>query len=133
MENCIQNIRYDSLQLCAKTVFWITVTAAHTVHVNDEDMLLMKERMSYRYTIRHNLLLGSRHAKMLKAGIKPAIGTDGASNNTLDMFKEMHLTSLIHRGYKGDSNVINARQVLTMAANGARALGFDKCGMIKQV
>jgi 5-methylthioadenosine/S-adenosylhomocysteine deaminase len=44
----------------------------------------------------------------------------------------MHLTSLIHRGYKGDSNVINARQVLTMAtANGARALGFDKCGMIK--
>ncbi len=138
VENCIKTYGMTPLQLCAKTgVLDNRVTAAHTVHVNDEDMLLMKEKNVIPvHNPSSNLLLGSGIAdipKMLKTGIKPAIGTDGAaSNNTLDMFKEMHLTSLIHRGCKEDSNVINARQVLTMAtANGARALGFDNCGMIK--
>ncbi|MDD4503180.1 MAG: amidohydrolase, partial [Clostridia bacterium] len=132
VENCIKRYGMTPLQVCAKTgILNNKVTAAHTVHVNDEDMLLMKEKKVIPvHNPSSNMLLGSGFAdipKMLELGIKPALGTDGAaSNNTLDMFKEMHLASLIHKGYKMDSSAINAQQVLSMAtSNGAKALGFD--------
>ncbi|HQO69095.1 MAG TPA: amidohydrolase [Clostridia bacterium] len=138
VENCIKRYGMTPLQVCAKTgILNNKVTAAHTVHVNDEDMLLMKEKKVIPvHNPSSNMLLGSGFAdipKMLELGIKPALGTDGAaSNNTLDMFKEMHLASLIHKGYKMDSSAINAQQVLSMAtSNGAKALGFDDCGIIK--
>ena len=84
-----------------------------------------------------NMLLGSGFAdisKMIGMGITPALGTDGAaSNNTLDMFKEMHLAALIHKGYKHNSSAISAKQILKMAtAYGSKALGFDDCGIIKK-
>ncbi|HOD92853.1 MAG TPA: amidohydrolase [Clostridia bacterium] len=138
VNNCIKKYGMTPLQLCEKTgILENKVTAAHTVHVNDEDMQLMKKRKVIPvHNPSSNMLLGSGFAdipKMLQIGLKPALGTDGAaSNNTIDMFKEMHITALIHKGYKKDSNAINAKQVLTMAtANGAKALGFDNCGMIK--
>jgi len=138
VENCIKRYGMTPLQVCAKTgILNNKVTAAHTVHVNDEDMLLMKEKKVIPvHNPSSNMLLGSGFAdipKMLELGIKPALGTDGAaSNNTLDMFKEMHLASLIHKGYKLDSSAINAQQVLCMAtSSGAKALGFDDCGIIK--
>lgn len=138
VENCIKRYGMTPLQVCAKTgILNNKVTAAHTVHVNDEDMLLMKEKKVIPvHNPSSNMLLGSGFAdipKMLELGIKPALGTDGAaSNNTLDMFKEMHLASLIHKGYKMDSSAINAQQVLCMAtSSGAKALGFDDCGIIK--
>jgi 5-methylthioadenosine/S-adenosylhomocysteine deaminase len=138
VENCIKRYGMTPLQVCAKTgILNNKVTAAHTVHVNDEDMLLMKEKKVIPvHNPSSNMLLGSGFAdipKMIELGIKPALGTDGAaSNNTLDMFKEMHLASLIHKGYKLDSSAINAQQVLCMAtSSGAKALGFDDCGIIK--
>ncbi|NLV34991.1 MAG: amidohydrolase [Clostridiaceae bacterium] len=138
VENCIKRYGMTPLQVCAKTgILNNKVTAAHTVHVNDEDMLLMKEKKVIPvHNPSSNMLLGSGFAdipKMIELGIKPALGTDGAaSNNTLDMFKEMHLASLIHKGYKMDSSAINAQQVLCMAtSSGAKALGFDDCGIIK--
>ena len=138
VENCIKRYGMTPLQVCAKTgILNNKVTAAHTVHVNDEDMLLMKEKKVIPvHNPSSNMLLGSGFAdipKMLELGIKPALGTDGAaSNNTLDMSKEMHLASLIHKGYKLDSSAINAQQVLCMAtSSGAKALGFDDCGIIK--
>ncbi len=59
---------------------------------------------------------------MLEKGINVSIGTDGApSNNRMDMFDEMHLTSLIHKGRRLNPKVVPADEVLEMATmNGAK-------------
>ena len=64
---------------------------------------------------------------MLVKGINVGIGTDGASsNNNLNMFEEMHLTALIHKGYNLNPLILNAREVLEMATiGGARVLGLE--------
>lgn len=53
-----------------------------------------------------NMKLGSGFApvkKMLEAGIRVGIGTDGAaSNNNLNMLEEVTLASMIGKGITGD-------------------------------
>lgn len=139
VENCIKKYGLTPIQVCEKIgILSNKVTAAHTVHVNDDDMALLRDRKVIPvHNPSSNMLLGSGFAdisKMIEMGITPALGTDGAaSNNTLDMFKEMHLAALIHKGYKHNSSAISAKQILKMAtAYGSKALGFDDCGIIKK-
>ena len=77
--------------------------AAHCVHVSEEDIQILRDhRVTPVHNPTSNLKLGSGFAPipaLLKAGIRPALGTDGASsNNNLDMFEEIHLASIIHKG-----------------------------------
>lgn len=139
VENCIKKYGLTPIQVCERAgILSNKVTAAHTVHVNDDDMALLRDRKVIPvHNPSSNMLLGSGFAdisKMIEMGITPALGTDGAaSNNTLDMFKEMHLAALIHKGYKHNSSAISAKQILKMAtAYGSKALGFDDCGIIKK-
>ncbi len=139
VENCIKKYGLTPIQVCEKIgILSNKVTAAHTVHVNDDDMALLRDRKVIPvHNPSSNMLFGSGFAdisKMIGMGITPALGTDGAaSNNTLDMFKEMHLAALIHKGYKHNSSAISAKQILKMAtAYGSKALGFDDCGIIKK-
>ncbi len=55
------------------------------------------------------------------------IGTDGAaSNNSLNLFHEMSLLALIHKGVKRTPQCISAGETIRIATiNGARALGLD--------
>jgi 5-methylthioadenosine/S-adenosylhomocysteine deaminase len=81
--------------------------------------------------------LGSGFAplpSMLSSGVRVSLGTDGAaSNNRLDMWGEMRLCSLIHKGRSNDPTVVTARDVLRMATiEGARAAGFDDVGLIRE-
>ena len=47
-----------------------------------------------------------------------------ASNNSHDMFEEIKLAALLHKGVSRDPTAVSARQALEMATiNGARALG----------
>jgi 5-methylthioadenosine/S-adenosylhomocysteine deaminase len=71
---------------------------------------------------------------MLEMGINVCLGTDGAaSNNNLNMFEEMNLAALIHKGVAMNPQLINANDVLKMGTyNGARALGFEDSGLIKE-
>ena len=66
---------------------------------------------------------------MLERGINMAIGTDGAaSNNALDMFREMYLAAALQKVYEHDSSACRAEDVLKMACvGGARAMGLPDC------
>src|SRR5690606_20028349 len=84
-----------------------------------------------------NLKLASGIARvpdMLRAGVTVTLGTDSvASNNNLDLFEEIKLTAMLHKGVTGDPTVLPAGQVLRMATvDGARVLGMEDTGMLKE-
>jgi len=66
--------------------------------------------------------------EMLKAGITVGLGTDGcASNNTLDMIRELSTAAKLHKAARLDPTVMNAHTVVRMATiEGAKALGMGK-------
>lgn len=103
----------------------------HNVHVNAEDIEIMKRRNITAVTCPgSNAKLASGVAPiaaLLKNGVTVAIGTDGAgSNNCLDMFKEMHLLYSLAKLKEGDATALSAFEILKMATvNGALAMGFN--------
>ena len=64
---------------------------------------------------------------MIKRGIEVGLGTDGcASNNDLDMFREMSTTAKLHKVIQMNPTVMDAKTVLKMATiNGAKVLGLE--------
>ena len=105
--------------------------AAHCVHLAQEDIDTLGE---FEVGISHNpvsnLKLASGVApvpQMLAAGLDVGLGTDGAaSNNTLDLLRDMQLTTLLHKGVSGDATCLPARAMVEMATcGGARVLGLD--------
>ena len=103
--------------------------AAHCVWCTDDDFRIMAEKgVSLIHNPTSNMKLGSGFARIVRAmelGVNVALGTDGtASNDNLDMFEEMHLASLIHKGLARDPTVLSPWDVIEMATkNGAKALG----------
>ena len=65
--------------------------------------------------------------EMLEFGITVGLGTDGcASNNDMDMFREMDTAAKIHKVTSLNPTVMNAQKVLEMATiGGAKLLGLD--------
>ena len=105
----------------------------HCVWMSDEDIDLFARKGIYAVTNpASNVKLASGVApvdKMLSAGVPMAIGTDGAaSNNALDMFREMYLASCMQKLSLMDASAGKAEEILTMACvGGARAMGLDDC------
>ncbi len=119
-------------------LFQNPTTAAHCVWLSEEDMEILKK---YDVTVVHNPVSNCKLAsgvaeipKLVEKGINVALGTDGASsNNNLDMFEEIKLTGILHKGISLDPTVLPAWEVLKMATvNGAKALGFQDLGMLKE-
>lgn len=128
-----------SVEICQKAgVLDVPVLAAHCVHMTDSDLEIMRAMgCSIAHNPTSNLKLGSgiaRVPKMLDMGINVCLGTDGAaSNNNLNMFEEMNLAALIHKGVAMDPQLMNANTVLKMGTcNGAKALGFSDSGKINE-
>ena len=97
--------------------------AAHCVYCTDEDFRIMAEKkMVLVHNPSSNMKLGSGFARIERArelGVTVALGTDGcASNDNLDMFEEMHLAALLHKGRAKDPTVLSAWDVLEMASYG---------------
>lgn len=110
--------------------------AAHCVWCTDDDFKIMADRnVSLVHNPSSNMKLASGFARVCRAaelGVNVALGTDGpASNDNLDMFEEMHLTSLIHKGVLLDPTVLSPWEVIEMATvKGAKALGRYDTGEI---
>jgi len=107
--------------------------AFHCVHITPEDMAVMLEKnVSAVTNPASNCKLASGIAPvrdMMDAGMLVGIGTDGpASNNALDMFREMYLVSSLQRILKNDAAAMDANAVLSMAVkDGAKIMKLDDC------
>lgn len=100
----------------------------HCVHMSDADLEIFRRRKLYAITNpASNMKLASGIApvaELVKRKIPVAIGTDGpASNNCLDMFREMFLVAGLSKLREGDAAGLDAVEVLRMATvNGAKAM-----------
>ncbi|MBQ9080471.1 MAG: amidohydrolase [Clostridia bacterium] len=109
------------------------VTAAHCVWVSDEDIeLLAQNKVSVSHNPSSNLKLGSGvmpYSKIAASGVLVALGTDGAaSNNSLNIMKEMQLAALLHKGMQYDAAAAGAREMLDVATvNGAKVQRREDC------
>jgi len=128
-ESCLQKYGRTPIALMDQYGVWERgAAAAHCVWVTDGDMELMREK---QITAVHNpvsnLKLASgvaRVPELLRAGVNVALGTDGvASNNNQDLFEEIKLAAILHKGVSGNPTAVTAREALEMATvNGAKAL-----------
>jgi 5-methylthioadenosine/S-adenosylhomocysteine deaminase len=106
------------------------VIAAHCVWVSDEEIeVLARRKVGVAHCVESNLKLASGIApvtKMIKAGVRVGLGTDGAaSNNDLNILGEMSTAAKLHKAITGDPTALNAREALTMATRwGAEAMGI---------
>jgi len=113
-------------------LFDVPAVAAHCVQVTDSDIAILKEKgVSVVTNPASNMKLGNGFApvaKMLDAGVNVCLGTDGAaSNNSLNMFHELSLLTLIHKGVNKTPQCVSAREGFRIATiNGAKALGLEK-------
>ncbi|MBQ6362204.1 MAG: amidohydrolase [Lachnospiraceae bacterium] len=132
VENCIKEHGMTPIAWADHCgCFDVPAVAAHCVHVTEDDIRILAEKhVSVASNPASNMKLGNGFApipEMLSAGINVCLGTDGAaSNNRLNMFHEMSLMALIHKGNKEDPVSVSAAETLRMATiNGAKALGLD--------
>lgn len=106
--------------------------AVHMTQLTDGEIAeCAKDGVSVIHCPQSNLKLASGFcpvARLLKAGVNVALGTDGAaSNNDLDLMAEMQSAALLAKGVSGDAAAVPAATALSMATlNGAKALGLDK-------
>ena len=112
-------------------VFSVPVYAAHGVHINEEEMEILKEHdVSIVHNPASNMKLASGIAPVKKyreKGINTALGTDGASsNNNLSMIKEMNTAALLQTIANMTPSAVRPYDIIEMATiGGAKALGLD--------
>ncbi|MCX7896635.1 MAG: TRZ/ATZ family hydrolase [Rhodocyclaceae bacterium] len=105
--------------------------AVHAVHLEATEIeLLAQNRCHVAHCPTSNMKLASGIApisRLAQAGVNVCLGSDGAaSNNRLDLFREMHAASLLAKVASEDPSALPAHQVLAMATlGGARALALD--------
>ena len=103
----------------------------HLTQVLPEEIaLLQRNGVAVVHCPQSNLRLGSGVcpvADLRNAGVNVALGTDGAaSNNGLDLFRELNIALLLAKGHARNPTALLARDALQMATlDGARALGMD--------
>lgn len=110
----------------------------HCVYMNDKDIeIFRKKGLSVVTNPASNLKLASGIAPLKRytdEEINIGIGTDGpASNNCLDMFREMFLAAGLAKVREKDAECVSAEKVLYMAtAGGAKAMGLTDCDRLAE-
>ena len=112
--------------------------AVHAVWLDEEELDMLRDSgAKVSHNPESNMKLASGVAPvpaMLRRGITVGLGTDGcASNNDLDLFREMGTAAKLHKVTSMDPTVLDARTALKMATiDGARVLGMeDRIGSIE--
>ena len=111
--------------------------AAHSVHVDEEDMAIMAAKhVRVAHNPQSNLKLASGIAPvpaMLKHGITVGLApTAPAATTTLICWKNAASPQCCIKTMTGDPEIIPAAQALAMATSeGAKALGFTDVGKIE--
>ncbi len=133
MEQIQEKYGCTPIALAEKTgLLDVPAVVAHCVQATDEDIAILKKHNASVVTNpASNMKLGNGFApiaKMLEKGVNVCLGTDGAaSNNSLNMFHELNLLTLIHKGTGKTPQCISAKEGFRIATiNGAKALGLEK-------
>jgi len=109
---------------------------AHSIWLSEKEIkILAKKECSVVYNPCSNMKLASGifpYKKMKEAGVNITLGTDGpASNNSLDMFREMKFASLLQKLTQKDPTLTPVQEIFeTATKNGAKALKIN-AGEIK--
>lgn len=110
----------------------------HCVWVDAEDLSILGRRgAGIVICPQSHLKLASGNAplkEMLAGKLNVGLGTDGAaSNNSLDLFREMDVCAKVQKVNSFDPVAVRAGEVLTMATGmGARVLGLaGQCGVLQ--
>jgi len=104
---------------------------SHAVWVDDDDLdILAFNNARVAHCPESNMKLASGIApvpEMISKAICVGLGTDGcASNNNLDLFEEMDSAAKLHKVFKRDPTVMDAKTVIKMATiEGAKAIGLE--------
>ncbi len=113
--------------------------AAHCVKVSESDIELLAENgVTVVTNPSSNAKLGNGIAPvadMVQKGVRVCLGTDSAaSNNTLNMFREMGVFSLLHKAVNKTATGFSANEVLKCATlHPADAFGMhNRIGVIKE-
>ncbi|WP_284640153.1 amidohydrolase [Paenibacillus silviterrae] len=118
-------------------VFTRPTLVAHGVHLTDEEInVLAKYDVRVSHNPNSNLKLASgiaRVPELQRAGVLVSLGTDSsASNNNLDMFEEIRLAALLHKGVTGDPVAVPASAALRMGTlDGARSIWLNDVGALQ--
>ena len=111
---------------------------AHCVHLSPEEIRHLADTgTAVSHNPVSNMMLGDGIAavvEMLAAGVRVALGSDGAaSNHGQDLFETMKTASLLQKVKHLDAGVIDPYTVLRMATvDGAHALGLASvCGTVE--
>ena len=108
------------------------VLAAHSIHLDEQDMQIYARRnvhASYNPVSNLKLVSGRMPYRALREhGIQVSIGTDGAqSNNSMDLFRDLRTGALIQKLAENDATMFNAREMVRLATiEGAIALGLER-------
>jgi 5-methylthioadenosine/S-adenosylhomocysteine deaminase len=108
------------------------VIAAHVVWPSPAEIETLKRlKVGVVHNPQSNMKLAAGVApvpKMLAAGVRVGLGTDGAaSNNDLNMWEEMDTAAKLHKVFSGDPKVISAQEAFELATiRSAQALHLDR-------
>ncbi len=133
VEDCRERTGLTPTETLEKAgIFQYGGTCFHCVHMTEHDLEICRERDIRIVTNpASNLKLASGIAPVsdfLSHGLTVGIGTDGpASNNCLDMFREMFLVTGLGKYKENDASALDAEEVLLMALyGGAHAIGIEE-------
>lgn len=110
----------------------------HCVWFSERDIEIFAEKGLWAVTCPcSNAKLASGIApleRFEKRGVRLAVGTDGpASNNALDMFREMYLACVLQKLRLNDAAACPAENILLAACSGgARAMGLNGCDSLAE-
>ena len=115
------------------------ILAAHSILLSQRELDLYAQRgVAVAHCPLGNYLIGPpKIPEMWRRGIPVGIGSDGASNGSIDLFQAMHISWVAQQSHFGtpwhDRSVFSPEDLLSIATNGgARAIGRgDELGSLE--